>query len=337
MNTPLTIPPAIAPGDKIAILSPATEIREAFIDGAVHELTRRGYIPVVMPHARGPRHGSFAASDAERLADLRKAILDPSVKAILCSRGGYGAIHLLSDELLHIVADNPKWIIGFSDISALHALWQKSGLCSLHASMAKQLALYTPETQPEPLREAVTGFLPDNREHQLLKLCTDRMFSILEASPEAMSPISFPSPENIANIPGNADGPLIGGNLAVLDGLASTPWDILSAEYLKGKILFLEDVGEKIYRVERMLTRLHLAGAFDAVASIAFGDFTDYQPDRNFESMPQMIACRMKEWNVKIPVAFGLPCGHNHYNFPLVEGAPYRLDVRPDSAILSPL
>ena len=303
-------PAPLRPGDRIAIISPATEIRPDLIDSAAGYLRRRGYEPVVMPHARGPVSGTYAASDAARLEDLRTALHDPEVKMIFCSRGGYGCVHLLRHIAPEEVSENPKWILGFSDISALHALWQRAGVASLHASMAKQLALR--EDSPE----------------------TDMEMQIAEgklATPDNPYDIDFEanSKEGKVNVrlTIGADAPceIAGGNLAVLNGLAGTPWDMLSPQNLKGKILFLEDVGEKIYQVERMLTRLYLSGAFDAAEAIVFGQFTDYQPDKNFTAMEEMIAYRMQEWNVCTPWYTGLPAGHTDRNRPIPIGFPARI------------
>lgn len=321
----------IKKGDKIAILSPATVVKPFWIDGAAIELKRRGYEPVLMPHAKGPACGTFAASDANRLSDLVSAIKDPEIAAILCARGGYGCIHLLSGELQRLVAENPKWIIGFSDISALHALWQKAGVASLHCSMAKQLTLYDIINMPATIREAAAAETPGTAQLAAIRECTDNMFDILEGKD---CKIEYTAPTADGAICGEASGKIIGGNLAVLNGLAATPWDILSAEYVSGKILFLEDVGEKIYQVERMLTRLHLAGVFDSAAGIIFGQFTDYRPDLNFPSMEAMISARLKEWDVKIPVALNFPIGHVSDNRPIPEGADARMLVTPQETIL---
>lgn len=330
---------AIRPGDTVAILSPATEIKTYFIDGAIDELSHRGYKALEMPHARGPLHGTFASSDASRLADLKSAILNPEVKAILCSRGGYGCVHLLSSELQQMVKDNPKWLIGFSDVSALHALWLKAEAPSLHASMAKQLALYDIEAHNDVLRSELATEPLEGSDRADLRFCTDSMFSILENTCgellyEASQWQGVVTPDEAGQFCGEAEGEITGGNLAVLNGLASTPWDILDARCLQGKILFLEDVGEKIYQVERMLRRLQLSGALDAAAGLVFGNFTDYRPDRNFLSMEDMIVSRLKEWGIRKPVALNFPIGHNHLNLPIPEGTTTRLTVTPDTATL---
>lgn len=307
---------------KFAIISPATEVKPFYIDGAAAELRRRGHEVTVFPHAKGPRCGTFAAPDADRLADLRRALTDPDIDVILCARGGYGCNHLISKDLEECVKNNPKWLIGFSDVSALHALWLRARVSSLHASMAKQLTLYSPSTLPADVLECVKEELPQEEEAAQLSACTDAMFAILNGEE-----IRYDVPPTPLNIPGMAEGEIVGGNLAVLNGLAATPWDILDADYLDGKILFLEDVGEKIYQIERMLKRLQLSGALSKPAAIIFGQFTDYKPDRNFDSMESMISARLKEWGISCPVAFNFPIGHTHHNLPIPEGARARLRI----------
>lgn len=299
----MTEPRPLRPGDRIAILSPASSIDPALVDGAAATLRREGYEPVVMPHALGSS-GSYSAPAPKRLADLAAAIADPSVRAILCSRGGYGCVHLLESlDRLPIEAD-PKWLIGFSDISALHALWARHGIISLHSSMARQLAL----APADPNTRLMFNLLTGGRNH----------FSATWDSPVGL------------NRPGEACGELRGGNLAVLDALTGTPFDDL----LPSTILFIEDVAEPIYKVERMLYHLKLAGRLDAVKGLIIGRFTDYRPDRNHESMEEMIAALTA--SLQCPVAFGAPVGHiGPANLPLLHGAPGRLSVTPSAATLS--
>lgn len=320
----LITPPPLEAGDEIAILSPATEVKEFWVRGAVAELTRQGYRPVVMPHALGPLCGTYAASDAERREDLVAALEDPNVKAILCARGGYGCVHLLSPELQELVTQHPKWIWGFSDVSALHALWQHAGIRSLHCSMAKQLTLFGFEHQMPDIRDSAQPETPSPTEMLRLQFCTRSMLQILSNSPK---PLHYEAPSGPGVIEGRAEGIISGGNLAVLNGLAATPWDTLSADFLKGKILFLEDIGEKIYQVERMLKRLQLAGVFNAIAGVIFGQFTSYPGDKNFSKIEDMIIARLREWKVTCPATLGFPIGHTSYNLPIPEGAYCRLEV----------
>ena len=131
-------PRPLRQGDTIAIISPATTVREEYIDGAARLLEGAGYRVRVMPHAKGPADGTFAATAADRLADFTEAYLNPQVRAILCARGGYGCIHLIDSIPPQMLAADPKWVIGFSDVSALHAMMLHAGAMSLHAPMAQR-------------------------------------------------------------------------------------------------------------------------------------------------------------------------------------------------------
>ena len=215
-----TCPSKLQKGDKIAIVSPATVVKEEYVEGAADYFRQEGYQPIVMPSAKGPAFGSYAATHAARLRDLIDAIENPDIAAILCARGGYGCVHLLdAHRLLAAVKRNPKWIVGFSDVSALHALWLKAGVMSIHGPMAKHITI---ESSDDP--------------------CTESLLNLLSQDPIMDYSVS-PSPFNRI---GKAKGELRGGNLAVLNGLASTPFDILSVSENEEVILFIEDISEAI-------------------------------------------------------------------------------------------
>lgn len=294
-------PRPIAPGDKIAILSPASIINPDYVDGACSWLSSRGYVPVVEPHTLGSV-GSYSGTPLERLADFRAALADPEVRAVLCSRGGYGAVHLLPDFPIDEWLADPRWLIGFSDISALHAMLNSHGIVSVHASMCKALAL----------READDA---DNR----------RLFAILEG----MRPVCEVAPHPFNRF-GEASGHLRGGNLAVIADLIATPVSPFADP--ESTILFIEDIAEPIYKVERILWQLRLMGFLDRVAGIIIGQFTDYRPDRNFPDMYTMLDAVLS--GVTCPVAFNFPVGHVDHNLPLLSGAPVTLSVTPASATL---
>lgn len=301
-------PDRLNPGDKIAIVSPATTVKEEYIDGAVGLLRSEGFLPVVMPSAKGPADGSYASSLENRVSDLRSTLHDSEIKAILCARGGYGCIHLLpffsDEEIRH----NPKWLIGFSDVSALHALWHRAGVASIHGPMAKHLAL-------------------SGRQD----VCTSALLNILKAFP-AMFYRCAPHPFNRT---GKACGRLLGGNLAVLDGLASTGFDMMTGRDPDGVVLFLEDIAEPIYKVERMLTRLYISGALQRLRGLIIGRFTEYNPDRNHASMENMIDALLRGYGLnEIPVAFGFPVGHVDVNLPLIEGDMVELSVDNEEVML---
>lgn len=294
-------PRPIAPGDKVAILSPAGIINPDYVDGACRRLSSRGYVPVVEPHTLGST-GSYSGTPLERLADFRAALADPEVRAVLCSRGGYGAVHLLPEFPIAEWLADPRWLVGFSDISAIHAMLNSRGIVSVHASMCKALAM----------READDA---DNR----------RLFSILEGS----RPVYEVEPHP-CNRFGEASGRLRGGNLAVIADLIATPVSPFADP--ESTILFIEDIAEPIYKVERIIWQLRLMGFLDRVAGIIVGQFTDYRPDRNFPDMYTMLDSVLA--GVTCPVTFNFPVGHVDHNLPLLSGAPATLSVTPSSATL---
>lgn len=305
----LVFPEALRKGDKIAIVSPASCVKEEFVAGAVVRLLERGYNPVVMPHATNCVDGSYAAPLQDRLQDITEAILDKDVKAILCARGGYGCVHLLSGLPAEMIALNPKWIIGFSDVSALHALWLTAGVASIHGPMAKHLA-----TEPAD------------------DLYTEALFNILESGGEFDYTVS--SLRHTGE--GSWRGILRGGNLAVLNGLAGTPYDTLNVKDNEDVILFFEDISEPIYAVERMLMRLYYTGSLQRAKGLIFGQFTDYKPDRNHENMEEMIFKLLSRLGIidRIPVVSGFPTGHVKENYPVTEGARVELEIGPGNVRL---
>lgn len=284
-------PKPLRNGDTIAIVSPASIIDPTLVERASATLSLLGYKVKVMPHALGAV-GSYSGSIDERLSDITDSLTDPKIRAILCSRGGYGCVHLL-DTLSHLdLTADPKWLIGFSDVSALHALMANRGIVSIHGSMAKALALYPHST---PFNALLLDMLQGHR-----------------------PALQFQSHKY--NTPGIATGRLLGGNLAVLQALISTPFDIFS-----DCILFIEDVAEPIYKVERILYQLRLAGRLASLRGLIVGQFTLYQPDKNYNDIDDMIA--QVTSGLTIPVAFNAPIGHVPHNMPLLHGANATLNV----------
>ena len=299
-------PQPLKKGDKVAFISPASEVKEEYVKGAMLRFIERGYEPILMPHALGEADGSFSSNKVDRLDDLVTSIEDPEIKAIFCNRGGYGCVQLLPNLSHSLISKNPKWLIGFSDVSALHALWYKSDIASIHGPMAKHLAT---EPADDP--------------------CTEALFNMLEGGGSFSYMMPSTSPYNRE---GAASGILRGGNWAVLNGLAATPYDILDTDNEeKDVILFLEDISEPIYALERMLWRLSLSGALLNLKGIIFGQFTEYKPDKNFKTVEDMLVYWLKSLMVKdIPVVFNFPTGHVKENYPLTEGATVELAVDSD-------
>ena len=289
----IIFPSPLTKGDKIAIISPASHILPDYVDGACNAIAQLGFQPVVSTHCKG-QCGGYSGTIEQRLADFLEALHNPEVKAILCSRGGYGVVHLLEYLSAEDIAENAKWLIGFSDISALHAAMVASGVASIHASMAKHL----------------TQFGVDDE-------ATVALFNILQGNLP-----TYQTPSHAFNKPGTASGTLTGGNMAVLCGLLDTDFDLLS----RGDILFIEDVGEEVYKIERMLYNLRLSGVLPMIKGLIVGRFTDYRnPDGNGDSMEQMVKRMVEPYD--IPVAFDFPVGHVDENMPLIEGAQVTLTV----------
>lgn len=290
---PLIFPAPLKKGDKIAFCSPAGTIKAEKVEKAAEVLQSLGWRVEIMPHALG-KHGSYSGTADERYADLERALLDPDVKAIICSRGGYGVVHIL-DRLNRLdLRANAKWIVGFSDISALHALMAVNGIASVHASMAGQIMLGPDD--------------PDNA----------ALFDILRGERPAYT---FDS--HSFDRCGIASGKLLGGNVAVLAELINTPYDIIEP----GTILFIEDVAEPIYKIERILYQLKLNGVLAKLNGLIVGQFTDYKPDDNYDDMYAMIRDMTAEYDY--PVAFDVPIGHVDHNIPVIESANVTLKVSP--------
>lgn len=300
-NGEIFYPEPLRKGDKIAIISPASSIKEEYVMGAYAKILERGYEPIVTRNAIGHESGSYASTKEARLNDLFDVLEDNEIKAILCSRGGYGCVQLLADLSYNLISSHPKWIIGYSDVSALLAMWYKSDIASIHGPMAKHLAT-------EPFDQ----------------ICTEALFNILENGGK----FDYYFPSSSLNRQGEAKGVLRGGNLAVLNDLADTPYDLLRIGYKEDVILFFEDISEPIYAVERMLMRLYYSGTLMTAKGLIFGQFTNYKPDKNFGTMEEMIKALIDRYvHQPIPVVFDFPVGHVNLNYPLTVGAKVELTV----------
>lgn len=282
----MIIPPSLSPGDRVMIISPSGKIENAFIAGAETYLRDWGLNPVRSRHCLC-ESGRFSGTMEERLADLRDALLDDSVKAILCSRGGYGAIQLLEKMNSSWVTDHPKWLIGYSDITLLHAYFSKCGICSIHGPMTRHFCEAMPDDEPVmQLKDLLFGGKPH-----------------ITASSHPL------------NREGRCRGRIFGGNLSVLYGLRGTPFDIEP----EGTVLFLEDIGERPYHLERMFYNLRLGGILSRLSGLIIGQFTEYSEDQSLgETVYEMIARMVNDYDY--PVCFDFPVGHVQSNFPLIVG-----------------
>lgn len=292
MNS-LTLPPYLCEGDRVAIVSPSSKIDKLFLKGAKERL-ESWRLKVVMGKYAGSSSGRFAGTIRQRLSDLQKMMDDPDIKAILCSRGGYGAVHLMEALDFTRFCEHPKWLIGFSDITALHNLIQANGFASLHAPMARHLTV-EPEDDP----------------------CTLHLKNILNGElPE------YTCPNHKLNRTGTARGILRGGNMAVFHGLRGTPYDIPA----EGTVLFIEDISERPHAIERMMYNLKLGGVLEKLSGLIIGQFTEYEEDRSLgKELYGALTDLVKEYDY--PVCFDFPVGHVTDNLPLINGAEVELHV----------
>lgn len=306
------IPAPLPDSARIAIITPASAIKEKLLDKAIIELRERGFRPIVFPHAYGDAFGSYAADDSCRAADFMRAFTDDSIDAVMCSRGGYGTVHMLPLINIDSIKANPKWLIGYSDITDLHALMHHAGIASIHGPMCNHIGDAKADTTSTNL---------------LFEMLTDSL------------PFMYEVPAHPYNHMGSTEGVLVGGNFITANGLAGTQYDVLDLPAESNSILFVEEVGEAIYAVERMLMRLHQSGALDKYRGIVFGEFTGYKPSDDFETMEDMLCYWLEKWGYyarpDYPIIYEFPSGHGDINYPLILNAPVSITVADDKSIIS--
>lgn len=285
-------PKPLKRGDTLGIVAPAGPVMDRVRwQAAVARLESEGFRLKVFPGVLGEPHGYLAATDAQRLADLHAAFEDPGVDGILCAKGGFGSLRLLDGLDFDLIARHPKPFIGFSDITTLHtAIQARTGLVTFHGPMLFSSFAGHPGTEDNlpGLWDAVCGTGPWPRE---------------VAGGQGL-------------VAGQAEGWLAGGNLATFVHLVGTPW----MPDLRGALLFLEDLDEEPYRLDRYLSQLRLSGALAGVAGIACGDFLDCVPtalDKPSFSLEDVF--RDAFGRLGVPLVMGLPFGHGRHlpTFPM--------------------
>ena len=284
----------------IRIISPSGAIDPAYIDQAAARLRSWGHAVSEGAHARGA-WGRFAGTDEERLADIVAALADPSVDAILCSRGGYGL-----QRIIDRVPDLNKTVIGFSDITALHQLSAISSQQSVHAIMCKHIATLPEDSEPiVMLRKALNG-----------------------------EPLSYSVAPHPLNRLGEANAPVFGGNLSVLYGLQGTPYSLQqSAISSQAPILLIEDIAERHYHIDRMMRNLKMSGVLAQIGGLIVGQFTDCEDDPAmnctvYETIKEAVA------EYDYPVLFNAPFGHVEHNLPIWFGKEAHLSVTAEGSVL---
>jgi muramoyltetrapeptide carboxypeptidase len=305
-SKPLIRPPRLASGNRIALLAPAGPLLERDDLARAQELcSALGYEPVLGKNAHR-RSGYFAGTDEERLADFNAALQDSSVAAVWCIRGGYGSLRLLEELDYAALVKQPKAVIGFSDATAvLNAVTRLTGVVTFHGPVA---------------RASMPDFTRQHFELVLTGLKAPGRLGRLPQPPDVL----VPRENRIATLCGGvAEGPLAGGNLTLLQCLIGTPY----FPELTGSILFLEDVGEDLYRIDRMLAHLRLIGALRRLAGVLVGRFTELKRSGGDGALgfDEVLANYFEP--LGIPVAHGFPIGHIGDQWTLPLGVRARLDA----------
>ncbi len=301
----IKIPPYLQKGDTIGIVCPAGFMPYERAATCIEVLQQWGY-EVKVGQTLGNQFHYFAGTDAERAADLQAMLDDTTIKAILCGRGGYGLSRIIDVLDFTYFKKNPKWIIGFSDVTILHAhLFNQLKVASLHAPMAAAFndGAYE-EIFVQSLRKALEGTLAD-----------------YDCLPHAL------------NREGIAEGELTGGNLSIVAHLVGS----VSCLSTKGRILFLEDVGEYLYNIDRMLIQLKRSGMLDNLAGLIVGGFTDMKDTLIPYGKEVHAIIREHVQAYTYPVCFDFPVSHGKRNYALKPGVKHRLTVSKKKTTLKEL
>jgi len=299
----IKIPPYLQKGDTIGLVCPAGYMPLEKVQTCINTLQEWGYNVKIGKTVGGESQTYFSGTEDERLTDFQQMLNADEVKAVLCARGGYGTTHLIDRLDFKKFKKHPKWIIGYSDITILHAhLYTNYYISSLHAPMAG-------------------AFNEGGFNNQYVLSLKDAL--------EGRKAI-YQCPVHESNKRGRASGELVGGNLALLAHLAGTDSDLKT----KGKILFIEDVGEYLYNIDRMLYQLKRSGKLSKLAGLVVGGFTESKDtDRPFgKNAFEIIKDIVKEFNY--PVCFDFPVSHSDRNYALKIGVKYRLKITRDKVVL---
>ena len=293
-------PDYLKKGDKVALISPSYFTPMENVEKTADVLRGWGLEPVIGPNVGKVVDGRYAGTVAERVSDIRWALSDPDIKAIICNRGGYGTIQLIDQLTLAELKASPKWLVGFSDISTLHGLLTRAGVMSIHGTMSSFLAKGGTDSTSTLMRDLLLGKVP-----------------------------RYELPAHKQNITGKATGTLVGGNICTFAPNLGT-----QADATKGKdlILFVEEVEESMHNIDRQMRILQMNGVLDRCKGVVLGEFTDCGKEFTYESVEAMLHELLKSYN--IPVLCGFPGGHGDVNLPLVMGANVTIDVRNDGATL---
>jgi muramoyltetrapeptide carboxypeptidase len=295
-------PDLLKPGDNIGILAPARKINSAEVDFAMKTLSSWGLKPVLSANIYSNKHSYLSGTDSERQSDFQAMLEDHSIRAILCARGGYGSTRIIDDIGFSVLRQDPKWIIGFSDITAIHLTLLHLGVASIHGTMPILFSKPSSKVSVESLRKVLF---------------------------EGECLINGPAVNH--NKLGQSQGRVIGGNLSlVADSLGTR-----SEPDTRGTILFLEEIDEYLYKVDRMLTQLRRAGKLENLKGMIIGHMTDIKDSELpfGKTVEEIVLDAVKQYDY--PVAFNFPSGHENPNLAWIHGGTATLSVTSNGSQLS--
>ncbi len=327
----MQIPQYLKPGDKIALISPARFMDLEKLEPFENWVKENNWELVLAPNL-GKRYNQFGGTENERLADIIWALENHEVKAVFSARGGYGTLRLFHDLQKLDFVKNPKWWVGFSDLTIIHSVLNQQGLASIHGPMAMQFAQQNHFLidNNRSLEHALTGQIqqiPVGHDLAINKpltaiIETDSAFHTNTdiANQDTVKSESLTSLNNTNLNPFEAT--LWGGNLSMIYTLAAAG----KLPSLKGKVLFIEDIDEYLYHIDRMLRALEISGLFEGIAGLIVGDMTDMK-DHEIPfgwNISEIILDVLK--NYTFPIIYGVPCGHDKKNFSLKLGMSIKFD-----------
>ena len=298
---PTIAPPFLQAGQRVAIVAPARKISTAEVEFARQTLQGWG-LEVVLGESIDAAHHQFAGNDALRRRDFQRQLDDPGIRAILCARGGYGTARLLDELDFRAFADAPKWVAGFSDITVLHSHLLRLGYQSIHGVMPVLFGQAGGAAALASLHAALFG-----------------------------EPLACQAPAHPLNRPGSATGELVGGNLSLLHTITGTS----SQADFTGRILFLEDLDEYLYHIDRMLLHLHRSGQLAGVAGLVVGHFSQMRDNAVPFGQDAYEIINHYAQRYAFPVGYNFPVGHEADNQALVVGRPATLVVDATGSYLS--
>ncbi|MCF0070434.1 LD-carboxypeptidase [Dyadobacter sp. CY261] len=296
---PIQFPAFLKPGDRIGIVAPASIVKYEDLVPGIQLFTEQWGLEVVEGKTLRTSFNQFSASDEERLADMQQMLDDPSVRAIIAARGGYGCSRIVDLLNFEKFKRNPKWIVGFSDLTAFLSRTYQLGYASIHAPMAKTITVAGAEAAAESLRKMLFGELP-----------------------------AYDVPAHALNRPGHAIAQVIGGNLCLLAHLIGSETEVDTT----GKILFIEDINEYLYNHDRMMIQLKRSGKLSGLAGLIVGQFTDMKDNSSptfGKDSYEIIHEHVAEFGY--PVCYNFPVGHVGDNRAMGVGMQAELIVSPDA------